>query len=157
MKSSTRWLLGFGSAIVVLVLVAVILVLTMTGENSYNLLPEDTPEGIVQRYFLAIEAEDYEQAYSYLSPAATSEESRYNTYEGWHQGLLQRKQTNAWKVTLGESSVTETKAVVPVTVDIFSPDTPFEDPVSTRSYTFTLEKEEGLWRIISPAYPLYLN
>ncbi len=67
MKTSSRWLLIFGVTIGVLVIAAVVLVLTMPTPET-RLLPEDTPEGIVQRYFLALEAEDYVTAYSYLSP-----------------------------------------------------------------------------------------
>jgi len=155
-KSSSRWLFGFGAAVLVLVLVAVVLVLTMTGESDRNLLPEGTPGGVVQRYFRAIEADDYWQAYNYLSPSALDEESRYNTYEKWIQAYLERRQTNAWKATLGEPSVSENTSVVPVTIDIFKPNIPFEDPVRTRRYTFTLEKKDDVWSITSPVYPLYL-
>ena len=156
MRSSSRWLFAFGIAIGVLVIVAVVLVLTMTGEGAMILLPEDTPEGTVQRYFLAIEAEDYEKAYSYLSPSAIAEESRYNSYENWSQAFLQRRQTNAWKATIGESSVTDDTARVAVAIDIFRPSSPFENPVRTRHYTFQLKKEGTSWSITAPVYPLYL-
>lgn len=155
MRSSSRWLFAFAIAIGVLVIVAVVLVLTMTGEGATNLLPEDTPEGTVQRYFLAIEAEDYEKAYSYLSPSTIAEESRYNSYEKWSQSFVQRQQKNVWKATLGESSVTDDQARVAVTIDVFRPDTPFTNPVRTRHYTFLLKKEGTSWSITAPVYPLY--
>ena len=156
MKSSSRWLFTFGIAIGGLVVLAVVLVLTMTGEGAGTLLPEDTPGGTVQRYFLAIEAKDYEKAYSYLSPSAVAEQTYYNSYEDWIQAFLQRQQTNAWKATLGESSVTDNRATVAVTIDVFRPDTPFENPVHTRHYIFQLQKEGTSWSIIAPVYPLYL-
>ncbi len=156
MRSSNRWLCAFGITIGVLVIVAVVLVLTMTGEGAVTLLPEDTPEGTVQRYFLAIEAKDYEKAYSYLSPSAIAEQTYYNSYEKWSQAFIQRRQTNAWKATLGESPVTDDRAMVAVTIDVFRPDTPFENPVRTRHYVFQLKKEGTSWSIIAPVYPLYL-
>jgi hypothetical protein len=157
MRSSNRWLFAFGIAIGVLVIVAVVLVLTITGEEAVTLLPEDTPEGTVQRYFLAIEAEDYEKAYSYLSPSAIEEGKPHNSYEDWSQTLLMRQRTSAWKATLGESSVTDDRATVAVTIDVFKPDTPFENPVHSRHYTFQLKKEGNSWSITAPLYPVYLN
>jgi hypothetical protein len=57
MKSSSRLLFAFGVTIGALVIYAIVLVLTMPGPETY-LLSEDTTEGIVQRYFLALEAGD---------------------------------------------------------------------------------------------------
>jgi hypothetical protein len=138
-----------------LVVVAVVLVLTTTGNGSLNLLPENTPEGIVQRYLLATEAGDYEEAYSYLSPSAIAKETYYSSYEKWSQGFLQNQRTNAWRATLGKSVITDDKASVTVTIDVFRPDAPFIDPVSTSYYTFMLKKEGAFWRITSPVFPLY--
>jgi hypothetical protein len=155
MKSSSRWLLAFGIAIVVLAAVAVILVLTATGSSSVDLLPEDTPEGTVQRYLLATDAGDYEKAYSYLSSSAVAKETYYSSYEKWSQGFLQNQRQNTWKATLGKSVITDDRATVAVTIDVFSPDAPFVSPANTSYYTFTLQKEEAFWRITSPVYPLY--
>jgi hypothetical protein len=155
MKSSSRWLFAFGVAIVVLAAVAVVLVLTTTGSSSVNLLPEDTPEGIVQRYLLATDAGDYKKAYSYLSPSAVARDTYYNSYERWSQGFFQSQRQNGWKATLGKSVITDDRATVAVTINIFSPDAPFVSPANTSYYTFTLQKEEAFWRITSPIYPLY--
>lgn len=155
MRSSSRWLFAFGITIGILVVVAVVLVLTTTGEDAVNLLPEDTPEGIVQRYLLATEAGDYEKAYSYLSPSAVAEETYYDSYRKWSQGFLQNRRKNAWKATMGVSVITDDKATVPVTIDVFRPDAPFISPVNTSYYNFILQKEGDSWKIISHVYPLY--
>jgi len=34
----------------------------------FTLLAADTPQGTVQRYLIALENQDYQQAYTYLSP-----------------------------------------------------------------------------------------
>lgn len=156
MKSSSRLLLASGVTIGVLVIAAIVLVFTLAGKGGGLLLPEDTPEGTVQRYFLALEAEDYQKAYSYLSPSAIAEQKYYNSYEKWSQAFSQRRQTDAWKATLEKSTVTGNEATVDVIVDVFTPSGPFDDPVHSRRYTFRLKKEGTFWSITAPVYPLYL-
>ena len=151
MKSSSRWLLIFGVTIGVLVIVAVVLVLTMPTPET-RLLPEDTPEGTVQRYFLALQAEDYVTAYSYLS--SSSREN--NPYEVWREYFISFEEKPEWKVTLGESAVKGSEATVDVVVDIFRPGGRFFDyPVRTQQ-TFVLEKEGTSWNITSPWYVWWL-
>jgi len=144
-KSSSRWLLIFGVTIGVLVIVAVVLVLTMPTPET-RLLPEDTPEGIVQRYFLALQAEDYVTAYSYLSPPPTE---KY-PYEEWRGPFISSEEKPGFKVTLGKSAVRGNEANVEVTVDTFRPSGPFDNPVRTQHITFFLKKEGTSWKITSP-------
>ena len=147
MKSSSRWLLAFGVAVGVLVIVAIVLVLTIGGAREGPLLPEDTPEGTVQRYLLALEAEDYLKAYSYLSPPA-SEKLPYEEWRGPFIGPGERPELRA---TLGKSAVTGNEATVDVVVDVFRPGGPFENPVHTHDISFFLKREGTSWRIASPA------
>jgi hypothetical protein len=161
MKSSSRLLVAFGITIGVLVVIVIVLGLTLSGEQTVSLLPEDTPEGTVQRYILAIQDKDYEKAYSYLSPTALVEEeeednSYYASYENWSRPYSWRGESSGWKATQGESSITGDEATVEVTIEVFRPEVPFADPVCSRHYTFQLRKEDTSWRITSPLYPLYL-
>jgi hypothetical protein len=144
-KTSSRWLLIFGVTIGVLVIAAVVLVLTMPTPET-RLLPENTPEGIVQRYFLALQAEDYVTAYSYLSPPPTE---KY-PYEQWRSPFTSSEEKPAFKVTLGKAAVRGNEANVEVTVDTFRPSGPFDNPVRTQHITFFLKKEGTSWKITSP-------
>ncbi len=152
MKSSSKWLLGFGTAIGILVILAVVLVLVMPENNEIELLPENTPDGVVQRYVNAIRNRDYEEAYGYLSSSALEDEPRYNTFEQWSGMFLNRGQVDAWRAEIGEPEIHDNKAVVMVTVEVFDPDSVFGDPVDTMYYQFILEKQDGVWKITSPLY-----
>lgn len=154
MKSSNRLLVTFGIVIGVLVVTGIVLGLTLGGQTA-SLLPEDTPEGTVQRYILAIKAEDYEKAYGYLSPAALAESTYFDTYEKWSQRYSRYRESRGWKATLGESTVTGDEATVEVTIDVFRPSVPFTDPVYTRRYDFHLDKEGTSWKMTYPIQPLY--
>jgi hypothetical protein len=153
-KSSSRWLLAFGVTIGVLVIAAVVLVLTMPTPET-RLLPEDTPGGTVQRYFLALQAEDYVTAYSYLSPPSPPLTEIYS-YEQWRSPSISSEEKPEWKVTLGKSAVKDSEATVDVTVDTFRPGGPFQNPVRTQHVTFFLEKEGTSWKITSPWYVWWL-
>ncbi|UCB42015.1 MAG: hypothetical protein JSV77_05935 [Dehalococcoidales bacterium] len=148
MKASNRFVIISGSAIGILVVVAVVLVLTVGG-GSTTLLPEDTPEGVVQRFFLALEDEDYEEAYSYLHSTVRAERS----YQLWVPSMSWYQEEPAWTVTLGESSVVSYGATVEVTYTRFYPSTPIldlVDPIRTRQLIFHLQQEGDSWGIISP-------
>jgi hypothetical protein len=147
-------LLIFGVAIGVLVIVAIVLVFTLAGRGSTSLLPEDTPKGIVQRFFLALEAEDYQKAYSY-----TSFPSDRPKYEEWRDSAISSREergSESMRVTLGEAVVNGNEATVDVVVDVVSPGVPFENPVRTNHTTFSLKKEETSWKITSPTYVWWL-
>ena len=146
MRSSRRWLFTFGLAIGVLVIVTVVLVLTTSSRGDEPLLPEDTPEGTVQRFLLAVRDEDYLAADSYLSPAIDDK----TTYDLRRNRAVRYGEEPGWRVTLGKSIVRDDEATVDITVSIFSPRGPFENSVRTHHVTFFLKKEGISWRITSP-------
>jgi hypothetical protein len=147
-KSSKRWLIIFGAAIGLLVIVAIVLVFTMSRQEGAPLLSENTPEGVVQRYLLALQDKEYMTAYSYLSPPADEK----LTYEKWRESFGWYGEQNEVRVTLEEPAVTGNEATVEVTVDVFRAGGPFDNPVSTQRITFFLKQEGASWKITSPTY-----
>ncbi len=142
MRSSRRWLLVSGLTIAVLVIVTVALVLTTSLRGDEPLLPEDTPEGTVQRFLLAVRDGDYQTADSYLS----SEIDNKLDY------ALRRSRApeSGWKATLEDSIIIGDEATVDVVADVFRPSGPFSSSVSTYRTTFYLKKEAAVWRIVAP-------
>jgi hypothetical protein len=63
---SRIWLFGAVTFIIALV-VGGIAVALVTTRGGLELLPSDSPEGVVQRYLLAMKDEEYREAYGYLS------------------------------------------------------------------------------------------
>jgi len=151
-KASTRFLVISGVAIGVLVMVAVVLVLIVGDGGSTTLLPEDTPEGVVQRFLLALEAEDYEEAYGYLHSSARAERS----YLSWVSPLRWYEEQPGWKATLGESLVEGNEAIVEVNYTRFYPSAPLVDPVFNHKIIFRLQKEGVSWGITSPNWLSFL-
>jgi hypothetical protein len=67
-----RSLFAIGFGIVALVIVAVIAVVLL-GSREATSFSADTPEGVVQRHLAAVEDEDYEAAWGYLSADVQSD------------------------------------------------------------------------------------
>lgn len=146
MRSSRRWLFAFGLAIGVLVIATVVLVLATSSREDEPLLPENTPEGTVQRFLLAVRDEDYLAAESYLSPTI-DDKIPYDLRRNRTAGPGEEP---GWRITLGKSIVRDDEATVDVTVSVFSPRGPFENSVRTHRVTFFLKKEGTSWKITSP-------
>ena len=148
MKSSNRWLIIIG--IVLLVLIASTAVLVLTMRNDTALLPENTPDGIVQRFFLALKHGDTATADSYFAPSVQNPKPPPNP------GITLYS-VSGWQVVIGKPVITGTNAMVSVTIDTFDSRRVFGNPVNTFTQVFTLTQQDGLWKITSPIslYPVY--
>jgi hypothetical protein len=155
MKTSSRFLLGFGIFIAVIVVAAV--VVSVIGSNApVKMLPENSPEGAVQQYLMAVQGRDYVKAYSYLSPAADSGYKK-DTYDNWVSSMQSNRNLSSWKASIVKSTARDNDATVEVTVDVFRSGGLFSDPVNSNYITFVLQMENGKWLIKSPVdlYWLY--
>jgi hypothetical protein len=152
MKPSSRMLIGFGSAILVLIIVTVVLVLTLGQSGSAN-LPENTPQGTVQRYLQAVQDKDYAKAYRYLAPQPTPSPDGIKpppqTYEFFVMSA-QNANDATWKANLGKVTETGSNSSVEITVEVFRPQGPFGSPVNTHNVTFFLQKTGSNWLITAP-------
>jgi len=144
MKSSNRFLLGFG--IILVVLIAITTTLVLLNRDNVSMLPENTPEGTVQRFLLAVQEQDFQKAYSYLR---IEEKGIKLTYDDWLQSVSPRFQTASvlWKATLGKTTVSGDTATVEVLIDIFQPGGPFENPVRTQIENYQLKLVNNQWFI----------
>jgi hypothetical protein len=148
MKTSNRFLLVFGIIIVAVVGIAVTLAVT-GGNDPVKLLPEDSPEGTVQRFLMAVKDRDYLKAYSFLAPQP--EQNKGDTYENWVRSVQNPRDTSSWKASILKSTVRDNSATVEVAVDVIRPDGPLMNPVNTNRVTFMLQKQDGKWLISQPA------
>jgi hypothetical protein len=155
MKSSNRFLLGFGIGVAVLIVITIALVLAT--RNNVTLLPADTPEGVAQRFLQALQSRDYPEAFKYLK--VTEPKTGELTYSEWLPTVQRPSSMPAvtWRATLDKTTITGATATVGVSVDLFESQGPFEDPVRTQNIIFNLTKIEGTWYITTrpPIYWIY--
>ena len=140
-----RFLTGILIGIAVLIGAALIVFFTHKSAQTYAL--EDTPEGVVHNYILAVMNKDYEKAYAYLADL-----EHKPTFSDFHRafsiGML--SPSNAG-VKVGASEVTGDDATVQISM-IYAPGDPFSAGYSNAGLA-QLAKQDGSWKIASmPAY-----
>ena len=154
MNSSRRWLVIFAIVIIALVLATVLLVFLTKG-NEVDLLPEDTPQGVVQRYLIALQDRNYQEAFNYLSFAPSE---NINSYADWvrMRGVPRISDEATWKATLGETMQNGDNATVQVIIEALRLGGPFDNPVRSQQMSFQLKRIDGQWLITSPTYIFWI-
>ena len=150
MNSSRRWLIIFAIVVVALAVATISLVL-LTKENEVTLLPEDTPQGVVQRYLIAVQERNYQEAYSYLS---LDPSEKIESFDDWLRMVGEPRiyDEPTWKATLGKITQNGDYATVEITIDTLRPGGPFENPVRSQQIVFQLTRINSQWLITSPTY-----
>ncbi|HEX2998509.1 MAG TPA: hypothetical protein VHP14_27045 [Anaerolineales bacterium] len=140
-----RFLTGILIGIAVLVVAAVAVFFIRRDTQSY--ISEETPEGVVHNYVLAVLNGDYQKAYDYLADLENKP-----TYEEFRDAFIKGMvNPNNSAVDVGQSEVNNDTASVEVAMLYNS-----SDPFST-GYRDTqraiLVKQDGAWKISSmPGY-----
>jgi hypothetical protein len=141
---SRVWLIGVVAFVLALV-VAGLVVALITTRGGVDLLPADSPEGAVQRYLLALEDDDYAEAYEYVADLSKSG----CTFEEFVR-LASRRGVRDSHMTLEGTQRFDDTAIVTAGVTVFEPDVPFGASEYTYERTYQLELEDRQWRLTWP-------
>lgn len=137
-------------ALVVLVLVALSVVVALVNrQREATLLPEDTPEGTVQRYLRAIQEDDSQEAYGYLS----SELQEHCTLRHFRDST-QWLERDDMRVILEDTEPLDGTVEVEVRITQFHVSPPFGSRESSYSARYTLERDNEVWRFTGLPWPL---
>lgn len=149
---SNRWLIVIGGIVAVLIIAGVVVALSRSGKTTF--FPEDTPEGVVQRYLQALEKEDHSLAYSYLSADA---KERKPFQEFRRELSFRSEKMEQRQVVLEKSGVFDSTAEVFVSITEFRPSGPLTFQASEYSFSasFFLQKENGKWLITDSTWPVF--
>ncbi|HID63863.1 MAG TPA: hypothetical protein EYP49_14175 [Anaerolineae bacterium] len=150
MKSTDKFLIGIVVGIVLLVVAAFVVTLARP-EPTYR--TENTPEGVAYNYLLALQKEDYQRAYGYLS----------STIEGYPvsvERFTEDVKDSSWLFRLDtdttlaveSSRVTANRAVVEVRESRFYSSGLFDSSQSTTVFEIKLQLEDGEWKIVDADY-----
>jgi hypothetical protein len=144
-----RFLIGILVGIALLIILALTVFFTKQNKQTYG--PEDTPEGVVHNYVLAVLNRDYSKAYGYL--ADLENKPTYDAFRrSFATGAL--NPSNNTGVKIGKSDVTGDDATVDVSM-VNTPSDPFGSEY-TNNGTAQMVRQTGTWKISSmPAYNLW--
>ncbi|MEW6085312.1 MAG: hypothetical protein AB1607_12015 [Chloroflexota bacterium] len=140
-----RFLTGILIGIGVLIIIA--LAVFFSRKDSQTYISDDTPEGVVHNYIVAVLNADYEKAYGYLADLDNKPE-----YEDFRQAFLSGYvNTSGAAVDIGESHVNGDEAYVEVAL-IYNPSDPFSTGYRDVQRA-GLVLQDGAWKISSmPTY-----
>jgi hypothetical protein len=146
MKSNDKFLIGIVAGIVLLIIVAFGVVLSRP-KPEYR--AEDTPEGVVHNYLLALQQEEYARAYSYLSPTLLG-------YPRSVESFAENVRRNSWQfsrnretdnLNVESSRLLGAGAEVTVRRMTFSGGGLFNSGQQITTFKVTLSKYKGAWKI----------
>ena len=145
--SSSRWLIAGGLLLALVIGGSIAVGTTRRGETEF---PPDSPEGTVQRYVRAIEAEDAVAIRDTLSPAA-----RDRCQVPDIRNNLRYPDDRDLRVTLRDTSLDGDRAEVKVRVTETTGSGPFDSGSYDHDETFDLVRVNGAWLIDGPTWPIY--
>jgi hypothetical protein len=143
-----RFLAGILIGIAVLIVAALAVFFTRGNKQTYG--PEDTPEGVVHNYVLAVLNKDYQKAYGYLADLENKP-----SYDAFHRSFAtgSLNPANAG-VKIGQADVTGEDATVNVST-VNTPGDPFSSEYNNVGQA-QLVRQNGAWKISAmPAYNLW--
>jgi len=140
-----RFLTGILVGIGLLVVVALAVFFARKDTQTY--VPDDTPEGVVHNYVLAVLNKEYEKAYNYLADLEYKP-----TYEEFRQAFLNKEvNPDGQAVDIGGSTITGDEAIVDLSLiynsgDLFSSG-------YRNVMTASLVKQGSMWKLsMMPQY-----
>jgi hypothetical protein len=142
-----RFLLTIMGVIGVLIVAAIGLFFVRRNTQVYK--PDDTPEGVVHNYLLALNQEDYEKAYIYIAASDTKPE-----YDEFEREMTQKRppllQTS---IRILSTEIVGTQATVNLSTTSEETEL-FEQP---RSYyrQAKLILQDGVWKLAQMPYFLW--
>ena len=142
-----RFLLGIVAAIVIIAALSLGIYLTRQTQPEYQ--PEETPEGVLNNYFLALIQKDYRRAYGYVMEGENKPD--YNTFRNAFATNLNLTDTG---ITIGKVIDAQDN---PVSVEVTIHRTyggPFSE-ISREEQIALLIRQNGVWKIQSAPYPFW--
>jgi hypothetical protein len=143
-KFLTGILIGIG------VLIVIALALFFTRKDTKQYTKDDTPEGVVYNYVLAVFKRDYEKGYSYLADLKnkpTYEEFR----KSFFNGNINPGQAG---VDVGTVEINGDEAIVNLSL-VYAPSDPFSGR-SENTDRALLVKQDGKWKLSAmPSYSFW--
>ena len=139
-----RFLIGILVGIAVLVIVALAVFFSRRGTQTY--ISEETPEGVVHNYVLAVLNKDYKKAYGYLADLQNKP-----TYDQFREAFLKGavNPSNS-ALDIGKSEINGDTASVEVAM-IYSPSDPFSTGYRDVQRAILVKQSSG-WKLTSMPY-----
>ena len=142
------WLIGVVAAVGVLIVAA--LVVALAGEETE--LDPGTPGRAVQEFIRAVERGDHPAVHENLS-AELQAECTLGALATSNPGMARTIRDS--RVTLEDTKVFDEVAIVTTKISTMSSGGPFGASENTRTLTFSLVPQDGVWRFSQSPWPVH--
>ena len=142
------WLIG-GAVFLGALLIASIAVALLEKEEP---LAEGTPELAVQQFLQAVEADEFEKSYNFLSEELKQD---CTIEELFGRFAPTRGTVEDSRITLEKTATVNETVFVTVRVTSFHGSGPFDTSESSFEPNFALSKEDGEWRFTDYPWPFF--
>lgn len=146
-----RFLIGILAGIGLLVVLSLAVFFMRRGTQNYG--PEDTPEGVLQNYVVALQRGDYPRAYRYVADFANKPDLPL-----FQQPFVnyQQRDLSLTGVEIGSTSLSaDGKTALVYLVLLHTGNGPFNQGYRETN-TATLELSGGVWKISMMPYPFWI-
>ena len=147
MRKPDRFLIAIVAGVVLLVVMVFVIAQTQSGRPSYQ--PDDAPESVVHNYLLALQLEDYERAYGYLSPGLPGHPADAEEFRGDirnHQGRFSDLDDDI-SLAVESVKIIGDEARVSVRRTRFHEGGLFDSGQYTSDFDMTLRRTDDGWKI----------
>jgi hypothetical protein len=154
MKRADKFLIGIVVGVVIIVIIAFTITL-LKPKPTYQ--SEDTPEGVAHNYLLALQKEEFERAYGYLSPSlpgyprdALEFQEQVDHYSWNFNAIVDAT------LAVDDSKIIGNRATVTIRETRFYGGGLFESSQRISTFEMELHRENGEWKITdSDGYFVY--
>lgn len=144
-----RFLISILAGIAIIAILSIVLFVTRSSETRYT--GENSPEGIIQDYVLALQKKEFEKAYEFLADDKENEKPEFDEFREFF--ITSFESYSRAGLSVGTSSITGDRAFVTVIIQR-SYGGPFNE-ISRMHETVDLEKEDGIWKIRNFPHPFW--
>lgn len=143
-----RFLIGILGFIALLVIAALTLFFVRR-DSVATYKPDDTPDGVVYNFVLAIQNEDIDRAYGYLA-----DQDGKPTEEAFRQSILSGYMNSSASVQVGEITMMGDESAWVMVYIHYMGTGPFDTGWDSNE-TATLVRQNGAWKITYMPYPYW--
>jgi hypothetical protein len=145
-----RFLIGILAGIGLLVVLSLAVFFIRNDAATYG--PEDSPEGVLHNYVLALQNRDYERAYTFLSGFAGKPDlSRFRQAFTDYQ----KREVSQTGVEMTSTSLSHDGQSAQVSLALLHGGSGLFDEGYRENNSATLVLENGVWKVASVAYPFW--
>ena len=147
MIKTDKFLIAIVAGVVLLVIAVFAIALLRPNQPAYQ--PDDTPEGVAHNYLLALQLDEHERAFGYLSPTLPG-------YPGDAEQFTRDVDNDRWSfgdydgdvsLAIEAVNVTGDRAKIVVRETVFHQGGLFDSGQYSTTFDMTLHREDGAWKI----------